>query len=368
MATLRGDPVDRPPVNFYEVGGFKVDPSDPDPFNVYHDPSWRPLLELAEERTDLIRMRRPIRTPALWRDDCHRQQTWPDSQGRMTRTTITVAGRTLTTVTKRQPDVDTVWVVEHLLKDPDDLRAYLQLPDELLTETVDTAPLQEEDRALGDRGIIMVNAEDPLCAAASLFSMENFTILATTEPALFHRLLEKYTRSIHATTARVAREFPGHLWRIVGSEYASEPFLRPALYAEYEVRYTAPMVKMIQQHGGFARLHSHGRLRRILPHIHAMGVDALDPIEPAPQGDVTLAEVRRQYGGDWVLFGNLEIADIENLPPAAFERVVAQSLREGTAGRGRGFVLMPSSAPFGREITPTSMANYETMVRLVAGG
>ena len=31
MLTLRGQPVDRPAVNFYEIGGFKVDPDDPDP-------------------------------------------------------------------------------------------------------------------------------------------------------------------------------------------------------------------------------------------------------------------------------------------------------------------------------------------------
>ena len=51
MATLQGRPVDRPAVNLYEIGGFVVDPSDPDPFNVYNDPSWQPLLRLAEQRT-----------------------------------------------------------------------------------------------------------------------------------------------------------------------------------------------------------------------------------------------------------------------------------------------------------------------------
>ena len=40
MATLRGKAVDRPAVNFYEIGGFQIDPSDPDEFNVYNDPSW----------------------------------------------------------------------------------------------------------------------------------------------------------------------------------------------------------------------------------------------------------------------------------------------------------------------------------------
>ncbi|MCP4339482.1 MAG: hypothetical protein GY799_11485, partial [Desulfobulbaceae bacterium] len=52
LATLRGEPVDRPAVCFYEIGGIKMDPGDPDPFNIYNDPSWKPLLDLAEQQTD----------------------------------------------------------------------------------------------------------------------------------------------------------------------------------------------------------------------------------------------------------------------------------------------------------------------------
>jgi len=194
--------------------------------------------------------------------------------------------------------------------------------------------------------------------------METYTLLAFAERALFHRLLEKLAPALHARTAQVARDFPGHLWRIFGPEYATPPYLPPALFEEYVVRYTGPMVAMIQRHGGFARIHCHGRIRDVLPHIVGMGASALDPIEPPPQGDVTLAEVRRQYGRELVLFGNLEIADIENLPPPAFETIVARALREGTAGPGRGMVLMPSACPYGRTITPTTLANYTTMVRL----
>ena len=61
MATLRGEAVDRPAVSFYEIGGLRMDPTDPDPFNIYHDPSWQPLLELAEHETDLIRLRSAVR-------------------------------------------------------------------------------------------------------------------------------------------------------------------------------------------------------------------------------------------------------------------------------------------------------------------
>lgn len=216
MATLRGEPVDRPAVSFYEIGGFKVDPEDPDPYNIYNAPDWRPLLQLAEQRTDLIRMMSPVRARSVdptasasasasgsARDGFFKDESWEEGNCRITRTTVTVAGRTMTQTTKRDRDLDTVWMTEHLLKDTDDLKAYLEIPDEAFAESVDVSPLEAEEAELGDRGIVMVDTEDPLCAAAALFSMEEYTIIALTEPALFHQLLEKTARRIHERTEQV---------------------------------------------------------------------------------------------------------------------------------------------------------------------
>jgi len=376
MAALRGEPVDRPAVSLYEIGGLVMDPDDPDPFNIYNDPSWRPLLDLAERRTDLIRMRSPVRklsyqpwgenrSDAGIRGDFFKTETFEENGGRTTRTTLTVAGRTMTSTTRRQPDLDTVWTTEHLLKSKEDTQAYLQLPDEVFAETIDAAPLLEEETKLGERGIVMVDTEDPICAAAVLFSMEDFTILALTEQKLFHQLLEKLARHIEARTEQVSRQLPGRLWRIYGPEFATEPYLPPRLFDEYVVKYTGPMVRMIKDNGGFARIHVHGRIRNILRSIIRMGADAIDPIEPPPQGDVELAYVRSEYGKDLALFGNLEIADIENAEPNEFEKMVGQVLTDGTSGQGRGFVLMPTASPIGRKISARTMKNYQTIVRTV---
>ncbi len=374
IATLEGRPVDRPAVSFYEIGGLKMDPSDPDPFNIYHDPSWHPLLALAEERTDLIRMRSPVRaqshqawehakdTPAT---EFFRTEQYVEDGRRMTHTTLTVGGRTMTSLTRRDPDVDTVWTVEPLLKSHEDVRAYLELPDEAFSETVDVAPLIEEEQRLGERGIVMVDTEDPLCAAATLFGMEDFTVVAMTEGAWFHRLLEKCARVIHRRTEEVARQFPGRLWRIYGPEFATEPYLPPQLFEEYVVRYTGPMVEAIHRTGGFARVHIHGRIRNVLDSVVRMGADAIDPIEPPPQGDVDLSFARAEYGPDLALFGNIEIADIENAEPDAFERIVRRTLADGTRGEGRGFVLMPSACPYGRVVSSRTLWNYETMIRCI---
>ncbi len=98
-----------------------------------------------------------------------------------------------------------------------------------------------------------------------------------------------------------------------------------------------------------------------------MAPAGLDPLEPPPQGDMELWEIKDAIGQDTVLMGNIEAADIENLPSAEFEENVAMALQEGTEGRGRGFILHPSSCPYGRTITAQTMANYETMIRLANG-
>lgn len=367
LATLAGKPVERPAVSFYELGGYKIDGHDPDPFNVYNSPSWRPLLKLTEEHTDIIRFCEPvcIRTE---KNTWHKFFTSHESLvngSKITTTKLKVGGRTMTAQTRRDPDLNTIWTLEHLLKDVDDLKAYLELPDDVFSEEWDVRHIAAEDRLLGDNGILMFDTPDPICMAAGLFSMDTFVIIAFTERNLFHKLLQKLANYLYKRVQFVSDACPGFLWRIYGPEYACEPYLSPDLFNEYVVEYTGTMIKIIKSRGGIARVHSHGRIKNILPHIAAMGADAIDPIEPPHQGDIELSEVRKLYGNQMVLFGNLEITDIENLETSEFEKKVHKALVEGTAGNGRGFVLMPSASPYGREITSLTLKNYETMVRLV---
>lgn len=369
MATLRGEPVDRPAFSFYEIGGYIVDPTDPDPYNIYNSPSWQPLLRLAEEHTDIIRMLSPTLKPT--EDNPAREffsyETYEEDCSKFFKTTLKVGGRTMTSLARRDQGIDTVWTLEHLLKDTDDLKAYLELPDECFHYDVDVSRFAQVEEQVGDKGIVQVEAADPLCYAADLFSMEDYTITAMMEQELFHALLRKISKWVYPVIDMVSELLPEHLWRICGPEYASEPYLPPRLFKEYVFDYIKPMIESIHKHGGYARVHSHGRLKSVLPYIVEAGADGLDPIEPPPQGDVELADVRREYGRNMVLFGNLEATDIENLEPSEFEKVVTKSIEDGTSGEGRGFILLPSACPYGRNIPEKTMKNYETIVRLVEG-
>jgi len=366
-AILRGRAADRPPVSFYELDGIGQDPDSDDPFNVFNDPSWQPLLDLARDKSDRIfnggvGFEYDSPDPV---DELMTHESWLDENGsRRISTTVRAGKRTLTSHERIDPDVSTCWTTEHLLKDIDDFKAWLDLPEREPGGKVIPDGFLDAETRMADAGIAMINTSDPICSVAPAFDLGTFTVIALTEPKLFHRALERALRDLLPRVEAVAEALPGRLWRVVGPEYAAPPYLPPRLFEEYVTRYDKPIVDAIQKHGGVARIHSHGRLDGILDHILATGCKGLDPVEPPTQGDVTLAAVRERVPQDFVLFGNIEVSDIETLPNDEFAVKVETALREGPNKDGSAFVLMPSACPYGRTITPLTLRNYETMIEL----
>jgi hypothetical protein len=367
LKTLKGEPVDRPAVSFYELNGLDENPNDKDTFNIYNDPSWKPLIELTRESTDRIVLRSVVFNSFL--PDVVSQfaevENIEKNGSIFTTKKIKIGNRVIQSRTRKDKDVNTIWTEEHFIKNIDDLRTILMLPFEEFSAVPDYDSVLKAEEALGDSGIVMIDTPDPICLAAALFSMDEYTITALSEPELFHTLLERFAFLLYNYTSAVSKKLPNRLWRIYGPEYASEPFLPPKLFNEYVVKYDKLMIDIIHSSGGYARLHSHGNLKNILDMIAGMGADAIDPIEPPPQGDVYLKYVREKYGKDLVLFGNLEITDIENLQLEEFSNVVKASIDEGTKGNGRGFVLLPSSCPYGRFLSPMTLRNYEKIIEII---
>ena len=364
--TLAGKSVDRPAVCFYELNGLDQDPDNPDEFNIYTDPSWKPAIDLASEKSDRIVLRSlSVLTGKpdfdLYGDLASIEQ-WSSGTSEFIRTTLRGPKRIFTHLTRRDPDVFTKWEPEHFLKDVEDLKEWLKIPLKAYNNEIELQPFISAEKKLGDGGIVAIDTGDPLVFAAQLFDMATFTTIAAFEPKLFQETLEKIFYWLFPQIEMVAKALPGKMWRIFGPEYATPPYLNPKCFNDYVVKFNIPIVQAIHSGGGFARIHCHGKIKRVLDGILSTGCDALDPIEPPPQGDVELAYVRERFGKQLVLFGNLEASDLENLSQYDFRKKVQQALAEGTRGPGRGFVLMPSSIPYGRVLSSTAMKNFEAMV------
>ncbi len=211
-------------------------------------------------------------------------------------TEIKTNNRTFRQHVRRDPAVNTRWTLEHFLKDEDDLCAWMALPHSNDVGIPDYREILGTEQALGDTGLVMLDIADALCILAGMFSMEDYTITAMMHEELFSEALSIMQRTILEKVKRISKDLPGRLWRICGPEYATPPYLPPRLYEKYVVPFDTQLVEAIQQNGGYARIHQHGNTRAVLNYTLQTGCTAIDPIEPTPQGDITLKEVRQLCG------------------------------------------------------------------------
>jgi len=229
----------------------------------------------------------------------------------------------------------------------------------------DTSELQRVEEMLGDDGVVCIFIASALCQVAPYFNMEDFLIIAMTEPELFHEAIRRVQTRFIMEVEAFSAAAPNRIWCLCGPEYVTEPYLSPKFFNEYVVPYDTPVVDAIKKHGGFIRLHCHGKIKNNINNILCMGYHGLDPIEPPPQGDITLADVRRSIGKKMFLLGDIEMNEVELMDEEPFTERVKQSLRDGTAGEGCGFILSTSSFPINRVVTPKILRNHEIMVEQI---
>jgi hypothetical protein len=70
------------------------------------------------------------------------------------------------------------------------------------------------------------------------------------------------------------------------------------------------------------------------------GVDCLNPLEPPPMGDVTIAEARKRVGNRMSFDGGIEMYEIEMRTPAEVEQKVADAIWQS---EGIGLILSLST-------------------------
>ena len=361
---LKGEEVDRPPVCFYELNGLDQKAEDPDPYNVFSHPSWAPILKMARDESDRIALR-PMRfknTGKNIRSSTECKTVTEENGNRHQYYSLDCNGRKFTWHDVRELDINTIWHVEYPLKTAEDLIAWLDIQEGNEAPLIpDISQIVQTENEMGDSGIVAVDIASPLCEAASYFSMEDYLVIAMQEPELFHRALKQISKRRIKEVEAFAQAAPGRLWRVFGPEYACAPFLPPKLYEEYSVKYDAPIADIIRHSGGYPRIHCHGNLKNVLGLIRKTGWTAIDPVEPPPQGDVSLKEAREILGPDFTIFGNIEVSHLEILDEDEFTKCVRTALKEGPI-KGKQFVLMPSSSPYGRFISPKVVNNYRIMI------
>ena len=93
------------------------------------------------------------------------------------------------------------------------------------------------------------------------------------------------------------------------------------------VPFVSEMVEFIQIKGSKARFHSHGKVGRVLEMILNTNSNVLDPCESPPEGDISLAEIKRKVGNQMCIFGNMQLKLLEGAKQDEIKRMVKNGIK-----------------------------------------
>ncbi|NSW53865.1 MAG: hypothetical protein HPY85_15295 [Anaerolineae bacterium] len=356
LKTIRHEAVDRVPISTYELCAFQ-------PANFENQaPSYTALMNLIRESTDAITMWNPSSDqhmalsahPAVVSEVVERRDGITIRRARLE----TPAGRTLTSTDQAYDDVHTVWHTEHWCKSSADVDALLSIP--YTPVSYDFSELGAITNTMGNRGIVMTSLADPACTAMELMEFGAATVWAMTETDHFAAVMEELHRRTMQNLKCMLEGGVADLYRICGPEYLTPPYLPPAFFERFVVPYDAEMTELIHSCGGLVRVHSHGKIRRVVDLIRKIGADGLDPCEAPPDGDIELWELKQRLGSELCLFGNLQLKLLEHGSTDEVRAAVQGCM--DAAKHGGGFVIMPTASPINVPLSPKTEENYRVFI------
>jgi hypothetical protein len=142
-----------------------------------------------------------------------------------------------------------------------------------------------------------------------------------TEPETIRILADTWLERTGEVVAWQLSQGIGHFWHFNGVERAAPPMMGPKQWDQWVVPYDGEIMRRIKTADPEAKIHvhCHGKVRTLLDSFVEMGVDSTDPIEPPPQGDTDIAEVKKRYDGRLIFRGNIEFLDMETKQPDEIE-------------------------------------------------
>ena len=259
--------------------------------------------------------------------------------------------------------VNNYWHTRYPVNSIKDLIALAEIPFDFDKANIASylKSFKEEYGRLGNRGIMCLNFPSPVVTVSHTIDLEKFLIFTLTEKKFMHELAEEITRRCLIIIDAIFED--NNIETIVnlgGSEQCVPPLMSPDAYDEWVVPYEGKIIKRLKKYGILVNVHCHGKVRNALKKMVDMGVDSTDPVEPPPQGDVTINEARKIVGQKLTLNGNLEFNELEFTDTDHIKKRVLEILESG-----RDRLIVGSSAGPISTVTPRLVENYKAWVDTV---
>ncbi len=203
----------------------------------------------------------------------------------------------------------------------------------------------------------------PVTILDEALGMEDYMIAALERTGEI-QLLSEAVMTFEAHKARVLLD-AGADAILVGDDIAfnSGPFLPPRVMRQVVYPLYRWLIAEIKRHRDVpVLLHSDGRLTPVLDEILSAGFEGLHSLQPSAGMDI--AEIKRRYGRDLSLIGNIDLDYVMTMaPPEEVRDVVRRTI--DAAAPGGGFILSTCNALIDAVPSASALAMYDTANRQV---
>jgi uroporphyrinogen decarboxylase len=134
------------------------------------------------------------------------------------------------------------------------------------------------------------------------------------------------------------------------------PFLRPEWFAEFVTPYLARLIRGYRAQGHYVIKHTDGNIMPILDQLLEGAPHALHSLDP--QGEVDLAKVKQQVGGQVCLIGNVNCGLLDSGTDAECLESARYALKNGMPGGG--YIFSTSNCVY----TGMALRRYELILDL----
>ncbi|MBP6507164.1 MAG: hypothetical protein KA257_06330 [Opitutaceae bacterium] len=208
----------------------------------------------------------------------------------------------------------------------------------------------------GDRYFLLTHG-DATYAVPNGTEMEAFACQMVEEPEKLKAQAADKVRQALEVAAKLRQ--PGGLDGFaLCSDYCfnTGPFLSPAKFGEFVTPYLAELTRGYRDLGYYVIKHTDGNIMPIIDQLVQTQPHALHSLDP--QGGVNLAEVKRRYGHEVCLIGNVHCGMMDTGSLAEVEAAARSALTQGMPGGG--YIFSTSNCIY----TGMPLASYERMLEV----
>jgi hypothetical protein len=237
--------------------------------------------------------------------------------------------------TLRQVDVElpssyTAATREHMIKNIDDLRAYVYM-EEHTTYRPNYELAKRRQGLIGDNGAVLCYLPkspymDLVALKAGIVAVVEMIV---DHPEEFEECLERL-EACADVAARIAVDSPAEFLMI--PENISSEVVGKGPYHDYMERYHKKWFREIEQAGKTSFVHMDGTMRGLLCEVSEAGAKVMEALTPAPTGDIEIEDLHNWTTDSTVIWGGIPGAYFtDGVSDAKFDEYVKRVLETWTS-------------------------------------